>query len=211
MPDLSYEKQHSNFKYVIGIDEVGRGPWAGPVVACASVILENSDLPSEITDSKKLTDKKRKVINEVLIEKVPYHLGIVDAPTIDELNILQATFLAMYKALEGLKQKLNIADDEYYVLVDGNKIPPFEAFKNAEYIVKGDSASLTIAASSILAKVYRDELMAEYAETFPYYAWEKNAGYGTKAHQEGLAEHGITNLHRKSFKPIAKIIAELEG
>jgi ribonuclease HII len=211
MPDLSYEKQHSNFKYVIGIDEVGRGPWAGPVVACASVILENSDLPSEITDSKKLTDKKRKVINEVLIEKVPYHLGIVDAPTIDELNILQATFLAMYKALEGLKQKLNIADDEYYVLVDGNKIPPFEAFKNAECIVKGDSASLTIAASSILAKVYRDELMAEYAETFPYYAWEKNAGYGTKAHQEGLAEHGITNLHRKSFKPIAKIIAELEG
>lgn len=211
MPDLSYEKQHSNFKYVIGIDEVGRGPWAGPVVACASVILENSDLPSEITDSKKLTDKKRKVINEVLIEKVPYHLGIVDAPTIDELNILQATFLAMYKALEGLKQKLNIADDEYYVLVDGNKIPPFEAFKNAECIVKGDSASLTIAASSILAKVYRDELMAEYAETFPYYAWEKNAGYGTKAHQEGLAEHGITNIHRKSFKPIAKIIAELEG
>jgi ribonuclease HII len=211
MPDLSYEKQHSNFKYVIGIDEVGRGPWAGPVVACASVILENSDLPSEITDSKKLTDKKRKVINEVLIEKVPYHLGIVDAPTIDELNILQATFLAMYKALEGLKQKLNITDDEYYVLVDGNKIPPFEAFKNAECIVKGDSASLTIAASSILAKVYRDELMAEYAETFPYYAWEKNAGYGTKAHQEGLAEHGITNLHRKSFKPIAKIIAELEG
>jgi ribonuclease HII len=211
MPDLSYEKQHSNFKYVIGIDEVGRGPWAGPVVACASVILENSDLPSEITDSKKLTDKKRKVINEVLIEKVPYHLGIVDAPTIDELNILQATFLAMYKALEGLKQKLNIADDEYYVLVDGNKIPPFEAFKNAECIVKGDSASLTIAASSILAKVYRDELMAEYAETFPYYAWEKNAGYGTKAHQEGLAEHGITDLHRKSFKPIAKIIAELEG
>lgn len=211
MPDLSYEKQHSNFKYVIGIDEVGRGPWAGPVVACASVILENSDLPSEITDSKKLTDKKRKVINEVLIEKVPYHLGIVDAPTIDELNILQATFLAMYKALEGLKQKLNITDDEYYVLVDGNKIPPFEAFKNAECIVKGDSASLTIAASSILAKVYRDELMAEYAETFPYYAWEKNAGYGTKAHQEGLAEHGITDLHRKSFKPIAKIIAELEG
>ena len=211
MPDLSYEKKHSNYKYVIGIDEVGRGPWAGPVVACASVILENSDLPSEITDSKKLTDKKRKVINEVLIEKVPYHLGIVDAPTIDELNILQATFLAMYKALEGLKQKLNIADDEYYVLVDGNKIPPFEAFKNAECIVKGDSASLTIATSSILAKVYRDELMAEYAETFPYYAWEKNAGYGTKAHQEGLAEHGITNLHRKSFKPIAKIIAELEG
>lgn len=211
MPDLSYEKQHSNYKYVIGIDEVGRGPWAGPVVACASVILENSDLPSEITDSKKLTDKKRKVINEVLVEKVPYHLGIVDAPTIDELNILQATFLAMYKALEGLKQKLNISDDEYYVLVDGNKIPPFEAFKNAECIVKGDSASLTIAASSILAKVYRDELMADYAKQYPYYAWEKNAGYGTKAHQEGLAEHGITNLHRKSFKPIAKIIADLEG
>lgn len=208
MPDLSYEQKHSNFKYVIGVDEVGRGPWAGPVVACASIIPHGTELPDTITDSKKLTDKKRQVLSEVLLEKTPYCLGIVEAETIDELNILQATFLAMYKAVEGLKKQLNIADDEYYVLVDGNKIPPFETFTNAESIVKGDSISLTIAASSIIAKVYRDNLMAQYAEQYPYFAWEKNAGYGTKAHQEGLKQHGITPLHRKSFKPIAKIIQE---
>ena len=208
MPDLSYEKKHSNYKYIIGIDEVGRGPWAGPVVACASIIYEGTEIPDTITDSKKLTDKKRQVLSKILVEKTPYCLGIVEAESIDKLNILQATFLAMYKALEGLKQKLDINDDEYYVLVDGNKIPPFESFKNSECIVKGDSISLTIAASSIIAKVYRDDLMAEYAKTYPYYSWEKNAGYGTKAHQEGLAEHGITDLHRKSFKPIAKIVQE---
>ncbi|HAG52821.1 MAG TPA: ribonuclease HII [Alphaproteobacteria bacterium] len=206
MPDLSYEQKHNNYKYVIGVDEVGRGPWAGPVVACACVILKGTELPDTITDSKKLTDKKRQVLSKILIEKTPYCLGSVEAEQIDELNILQATFVAMKKAVEGLAEKLGISADEYFVLVDGNKIPPFEAFKNAESIVKGDSISLTIAAGSIIAKVYRDNLMAEYAEQFPYYAWERNAGYGTKAHQEGLKEHGVTHLHRKSFKPIAALL-----
>lgn len=208
MPDMSNEQKHANYKYVIGVDEVGRGPWAGPVVACAAVITDESKIPESVTDSKKLTDKKRQLISEVLVEEVPYALGIVEAKEIDELNILQATFVAMAKAVEELASDLGINNDEYFVLVDGNKIPPYEAFKNAEAIVKGDSISLTIAASSIIAKVYRDKLMAQLAKIYPYYAWERNAGYGTKAHQEGLAKHGITDLHRKSFKPIAKIINE---
>lgn len=208
MPDMSNENRYSNFKYVMGVDEVGRGPWAGPVVACASVILDESKIPEAVTDSKKLTDKKRQVISKVLVEETPYALGIVEAAEIDELNILQATFVAMKNAVEQLAEKLGITNDEYFVLVDGNKIPGFEAFKNSEAIIKGDSISLTIAASSIIAKVYRDNLMAEYAIQHPHYAWEKNAGYGTKAHQEGLTAHGITDLHRKSFKPIAKIINE---
>lgn len=208
MPDMSNEQRFSNYKYVIGVDEVGRGPWAGPVVACACVITKESKIPESVTDSKKLTDKKRQVISKTLVEEVPYALGIVEAQQIDELNILQATFVAMKNAVENLANKLGINNDEYFVLVDGNKIPPFEAFKNAEAIIKGDSISLTIAASSIIAKVYRDNLMADYAIQHPYYAWEKNAGYGTKAHQEGLANYGVTSLHRKSFKPIAKIINE---
>lgn len=208
MPDMSNEQKYQNYKYVIGVDEVGRGPWAGPVVACAAVIKDESKIPEAVTDSKKLTDKKRQVISKDLVEEVPYSLGIVTAQEIDELNILQATFVAMKKAVEELASTLGVTEDEYFVLVDGNKIPPFSAFKNAEAIVKGDSISLTIAASSIIAKVYRDNLMAEYAKQHPHYAWEKNAGYGTKAHQEGLAEHGVTDLHRRSFKPIAKIINE---
>ena len=207
MPDLSYEQKHSSkFKYVIGVDEVGRGPWAGPVVACACVLPEGVDLPEAITDSKKLTDKKRKVISDEIIHKIPYGLGVVSAQEIDDLNILQATFLAMHKAVKELATKLDITNDEYFVLVDGNKLPPYDEFKNSESIVKGDSISLTIAAGSIIAKVYRDELMAEYAKQHPHYAWEKNAGYGTKAHQEGLAKHGVTELHRKSFKPIAALL-----
>lgn len=208
MPDMSNEQNYSNYKYVIGVDEVGRGPWAGPVVACAAVIIDEAKIPGAVTDSKKLTDKKRQIISKVLVNETPYALGIIQAPEIDKLNILQATFVAMKNAVEDLAKQLNITNDEYFVLVDGNKIPPFEAFKNSEAIVKGDSISLTIAASSIIAKVYRDNLMADYAKQYPYYAWERNAGYGTKAHQEGLAEHGITDLHRKSFKPIAKIINE---
>jgi ribonuclease HII len=207
MPDLSHEKKHSNYKYIIGVDEVGRGPWAGPVVACASIILDETKIPSTVADSKKLTDKKRQEISKVLVKEIPYALGIVQADEIDKINILQSTFLAMQKSVEGLVTSLNLKPNEYFVLVDGNKVPPFACFKNAECIIKGDDKSLTIAASSIIAKVYRDNLMAQYAIQYPFYAWEKNAGYGTKAHQEGLALNGITSLHRKSFKPIAKIIS----
>lgn len=208
MPDFSHEQQYKNFKYVIGIDEVGRGPWAGPVVACACIIPDDIILPNSITDSKKLTDKKRQELSKFLVKNTAFCIGSVNAQTIDEVNILQATYLAMYKAVEGLKQKLNINDDDYFVLVDGNKIPPFESFKNATAIVKGDSISLSIASASIIAKVYRDELMKDLSTQFPYYGWDTNAGYGTKTHQEGLNKYGICQHHRKSFKPIAKIIQQ---
>lgn len=209
MPDLSHELKHANnFKYIIGVDEVGRGPWAGPVVACACILPENIIIPDGITDSKKLTDKKRQAFSEFLVKNIPYQIAEVSSQDIDELNILQATFVAMNKAVSGLVEQLGINENEFYVLVDGNKIPPFETFKNAESIVKGDSISTTIACSSIIAKVYRDNLMTKLAEEFPFYGWESNAGYGTKKHQEGLAEHGICHLHRLSFKPIAKIVNE---
>ncbi|MCP4355314.1 MAG: ribonuclease HII [Proteobacteria bacterium] len=209
MPDLSYEKKHSKkFQYVVGVDEVGRGPWAGPVVACACLIPEGLELPSEITDSKKLTAKKRQVLSEFLVKNIPYSIAEASAGEVDELNILQATFVAMNRAVEALKERLSISDDEFFVLVDGNRLPQFDNFKNAESIIKGDSISLTISCSSIIAKVYRDKFMADLAEDFPYYGWESNSGYGTKKHQEGLAEHGTCKFHRFSFKPIAKIVAK---
>lgn len=211
MPDLSNEKKHlSQFKYIIGVDEVGRGPWAGPVVACASIVPIDTPIPEGINDSKKLTDKKRKVFSDFLTNYIDYEIAEVSPQQIDDLNILQATFLAMKNAVEGLITKLSINQEDVFILVDGNKLPPFDTFKNAECIIKGDSISTTIACSSIIAKVYRDNLMTQYAKEFPYYGWENNSGYGTKKHQEGLSEHGICSLHRRSFKPIAKIINDSE-
>lgn len=129
MPGLTYENQHSNdFKHIFGVDEVGRGPWAGPVVACACVIPPNVDLPSEITDSKKLSRKKREFLAKFLIENIPFALGEVSSEEIDKLNILQATFIAMDRAVEGLKERLNCTENEFFVLVDGNKLPTQRKF-----------------------------------------------------------------------------------
>lgn len=199
MPDLAYETPYyKQQKIVAGIDEVGRGPWAGPVVA-AAVILPLHAIPDALNDSKKLSATKRDILYTQLQEVATIGVGMASVTEIDTINILQATKLAMVRAVENLSTIPDV------LLIDGNQ-PPTLPNMEIETIVKGDSKSLSIAAASIIAKVTRDTLMQELAQTHPYYAWEKNAGYGTKAHQEGLAIHGITPHHRKSFRPIKELV-----
>lgn len=182
-------------QFVSGIDEAGRGPLAGPVVA-AAVILPKDIFIDGVNDSKKLTEKKRSVLFEEIKQKAfSYGIGIVDSKTIDEINILQATFLAMRKALEQLSVKPNL------VLVDGNHtIPNLQNKQQA--IVSGDAKSACIACASILAKVTRDNMMLEYAKQYPQYNFEKHKGYGTKAHLEAISKYGPCPIHRMSFAPL---------
>lgn len=188
-PDFSIESQFSPLK-VIGIDEAGRGPLAGPVVAAAIYIDSEPDF--KVNDSKKLSKNKRDHLYELLVSKYKFAVGIVDHIKIDEVNILQATMLAMKIAAEKI-------DTEYsVVLVDGNK-KPIIPNKRIEAIIKGDSKSFSIAAASIIAKVTRDRIMEEYSLQYPKYNWLKNMGYGTKEHIDLIKEHGICELHRKTF------------
>lgn len=201
MPD--FEIENSLNKIVAGIDEAGRGPWAGPVVAGAVVVLDKNlqeELLKGLDDSKKLSAKKREALYAKLWEeekngKVAIGIGQASCQEIDELNILQATFLAMKRATAALKVKPEVA------IIDGNQNP-----KNfpcpSKTVIKGDAKSMSISAASIVAKVYRDRLMADLAQKYPFYAFEKNAGYGTAAHIAGLKAYGITPEHRKSYKPI---------
>lgn len=206
MPDWSEENKCRGL--IAGVDEAGRGPWAGPVVAGAVVFFNrkiNPVLLNSLDDSKKLSAKKREELykliqTEEIAGNLSYGIGEATAAEIDEINILQATFLAMRRAMAALKCKPDMA------LVDGNRIPTDFAYQ-CKTIVKGDAKSFSIAAASIMAKVYRDRLMAELAQKYPWYGFEKNAGYGTKAHIDGLKQHGITPEHRKSYRPIAEIIA----
>lgn len=207
MPD--FELEDSIGKLCVGIDEAGRGPWAGPVAAGAVVILDrnlNPELLAGLDDSKKLSSKKREKLYNLLSDeeksgKISVGIGLASAQEIDEMNILQATFLAMKRAVENLKVKPELA------LVDGNQKP-----KNlpcsVQTVVKGDGKSMSIAAASIAAKVYRDRLMTALAEKYPYYGFEKNAGYGTALHIQGLKEHGATPEHRFSYRPVREIVEE---
>ena len=192
MDNLFYERKHYNagLKLVAGVDEVGRGPLAGPVV-CAAVIMPTDELIEGVTDSKKLSEKKRKTLSEIIKEKaISYCIAEVSEEEIDSLNILNAVKKCMVNAVEGLGVKPDIT------LVDGvNTNLPI----NAEYIIKGDLNSYTIGCASIIAKVYRDELMVEYAKEFPEYGFEKHKGYGTKVHIEKIKEIGPCRLHRKTF------------
>lgn len=206
MPHLENERalQAKGFSFVAGTDEAGRGPWVGPVVAAAVCFVKEvpEDLATALDDSKKLTPKKR----ELLFEKIKtcgalFGIGEATAEEIDKINILQASFLAMRRALEQLEAKGQKMD---FVLIDGNRLPTWKWSSQA--IVGGDGISLSIAAASVLAKVTRDRQMCELAKEYPYYGWEKNAGYGAPAHIQGLKEHGITPYHRKSYAPIKKII-----
>lgn len=201
MPDFEIEKSLNTL--VVGIDEAGRGPWAGPVVAGAVMILDKNleqELLASLDDSKKLSAKKRENLYLKLFEeekkgKLVIGVGEATCQEIDEINILQATFLAMSRATEALKIKPQMA------IIDGNRTPknfPYQAIS----IIKGDAKSFSIAAASIVAKVHRDHLMTQLAKKYPFYSFEKNAGYGTSAHILGLKEHGITPEHRKSYKPI---------
>ena len=205
MPDFSFEKSLNVSTLIVGLDEAGRGPWCGPVVA-ACVGWPNlqcpDDLAHQINDSKKLTAQKREQLYDKIIQTTPiWGIGQASAKEIDEINILQASFLAMRRALDQVIKKgfhPNIA------LIDGNRLPDWEIEKHA--LIGGDGKSLSIAAASILAKVTRDRIMMKLAQKYPYYGWEKNAGYGTKAHQQGLAKYGITPEHRRSYAPIQKIL-----
>ena len=180
-----------------GVDEVGRGTLAGPVVAAAG-ILDYKNIPNGIQDSKKISKKNRELISKDILETSIVSIGYATSDEIDTINILKASLLAMKRAVEDLKKKPII------VLVDGNYVPDIEI--NAEPIIKGDNKSLSIAAASIVAKVYRDNLMAEYSKKYPGYLWEKNSGYGTKEHLEAIKKLGVTPIHRTSCKPIQNIL-----
>ncbi len=198
-PTFELETLHAKAGPVAGIDEAGRGPWAGPVVA-AAVILDPDDIPAGLADSKTLAEKRRDEIAAAIRGCAIVSVGIASVEEIDALNILQATFLAMARAEAALKERPGLC------IVDGSQRPKLKA--HTEMIVKGDATSLSIAAASIIAKTTRDAMMRALALDHPFYAWEKNKGYGAPAHREGLARHGVTPHHRKSFAPIHKILCE---
>ncbi len=190
---LEYENAalNSGFEVICGIDEAGRGPLAGPVYA-AAVILPKGHIVEGVNDSKKISEKKRDLLFDKIIDEcVCYSIGTASEQEIDEINILQATFLAMRRAFAGLEIKPDIA------LVDGNKKSGLDIAEQT--IVKGDSKSANIAAASIIAKVSRDRYMLEMAEKYPEYQFEKHKGYGTKLHYEMLEKYGISPIHRKTF------------
>jgi len=195
MPDFNIEKEIGGI--IGGIDEAGRGPLAGPVVA-ACIILDKNNYPCDINDSKKLNAKKRERIFKNLITTQIYGIGIVDNIKIDEINILNATKLAMKLAYEKLQEKFGKKID--HIIVDGNFIPQIKC--PASPIIKGDTKSLSIAAASIIAKETRDQIMFNLAEEFPQYGWEGNKGYPTAAHFTAIKEFGATKYHRQSFKLI---------
>lgn len=183
---------------VAGIDEVGRGPWAGPVTACA-VVLDPARIPEGLNDSKKLTEARRNALALDIEAVAAVSLGWANVEEIDALNIRQATFLAMRRAIDGLPKPPS------HALIDGNAIPPGLSCP-ATCVVKGDGRSVSIAAASIVAKVRRDTLMKELAVMHPGYGWETNMGYGTAKHAAGLHDLGVTQHHRRSFAPIHKIL-----
>lgn len=207
MPTFETEDKYQG--YIAGCDEAGRGPWVGPVVAGAVVFLSRDVDPfllAHLNDSKKLSSKKREELfciiqNESQKGKLCYGIGEASAKEIDQINILQASFLAMKRSVQNLSVKPDIA------LIDGNKTPK-EFLCPTHCIIKGDSLSYSISAASIMAKVYRDRLMREMALKYPGYGFEKNAGYGTKEHIEGLKKYGITPEHRLSYKPIQQMLAQ---
>ena len=190
---------------IVGIDEVGRGPLAGPVMAAAVHIpfaLHTDPLLKDVTDSKKLSAAKRELIAGALVGLVPHGIGVAEVEEIDRVNILQATYLAMARAAAALSERLERAPDLY--LIDGNRLPPLPV--PARAVVKGDLKSLSIAAASIIAKVHRDTAMRVLAEAHPGYGWERNAGYGTAEHLAGIAAFGVTDHHRRSFRPVREAL-----
>lgn len=190
---LEFEKEAlaKGYKSVCGVDEAGRGPLAGPVCA-AAVILPEGVIIDGVNDSKKLSEKKRESLFDVIREQaLSYSIAYAMVDEIEEINILNATMLAMRRAIDGLDIKAD------YAMIDGNKIPPIDI--DAECIVKGDAKSMSIACASILAKVSRDRLLYKYAEEYPMYGFDKHKGYGTKVHREAILKYGPCPYHRKSF------------
>ena len=209
MPDFTIEKQFGDF--VIGLDEAGRGPLAGPVSAAAVLFLDrNIDFIDLINDSKKLSKKKRESLFAQITNhpKILYHNQIIDNNIIDQINILNATKQAMQKSVLAIYQQAKIKNINItQILTDGNLLMlkdinrPDNTYPETP-VIKGDSKSLSIAAASIIAKVSRDQIMQKLHSEFPYYNWQKNSGYGTKEHLDAIKKYGISSYHRKSFAPI---------
>jgi len=200
MPSLAFELACGRAP-VCGVDEAGRGPLAGPVVA-AAVVLPAGELPAGIDDSKKLAPARREALAAALRAVAAVGIGQASVMEIDRLNILQATFLAMRRAVEALGAALG--GPPAFALIDGNRAPEGLACP-AQTLVGGDGRSLSIAAASILAKVERDRIMRDLALAHPAYGWERNAGYGTAEHLAALRRHGLTPHHRRSFRPVAQL------
>lgn len=194
MPDFSYENaaRQNGYKYICGVDEAGRGPLAGPV--CAAAVILPADVYIEgLNDSKKLSEKRREALYGVITEKaVAYGVAFGTLEEIEEFNILNATFLAMNRAIDELEVKPD------YALIDGNRVPA-DINIPCETVVKGDFKSASIAAASILAKVTRDRLLLRYDEEYPQYNFKKHKGYGTKEHYEAIKKYGVCEVHRLSF------------
>ena len=188
---------------IAGIDEAGRGPLAGPVVAAAVVLDENADWLSGLDDSKRLSPERRKNFFEVIRSNVATGIGRAEVEEIDQLNILQASLLAMRRAVEAISRDGEPVVPDY-ALVDGTQAPHLAC--HLETVVKGDRRSLSIAAASVLAKVSRDAIMVKLAAEYPGYGWDRNQGYGVPEHRAGLERLGVTPHHRKSFRPIINIL-----
>ena len=201
-PDYALEEAalRAGARVIAGVDEVGRGPLAGPVTA-AAVILEIGRIPEGINDSKKLSPKRREILAQEIMAGCDWAVGHASVEEIDTLNILRASHLAMCRALAGLRQRPDLA------LVDGNLLPR-DLPMPGQAVVKGDARSLSIAAASLVAKLLRDRIMVDLAQQHPGYGWEVNAGYPTKAHRQALLDLGVTPYHRRSFRPVHNILCK---
>ncbi len=200
MPETpTYEIEDQFSGVIAGVDEAGRGPWAGPVVA-AAVILDRASAPDGLRDSKTLTEKRRRVLAAELWKTARIGVGVSTVEEIDQMNILRASLLAMARAVANLPLRPAIA------LVDGNIKPTLQC--RAYTVVGGDGKSMSIAAASIIAKTTRDRMMMELARDFPLYAWNANKGYGAPMHREALARYGVTPHHRRSFAPVHNMLYE---
>ena len=195
-------KSHYSDLVEAGCDEAGRGCLAGPVVAAAVLLKPHANFP-EFNDSKQLTERKRMQLREIIMnEALSYGIGIVTAQEIDEINILNASFLAMHRALDQLTLQPEL------LLIDGNRFNPYKEVKHV-CIVGGDAKYQSIAAASILAKTTRDMMMAQYAEQYPVYNWKKNKGYPTREHKQAIADYGTTPLHRMTFNMAIQLKLDL--
>ncbi len=206
MPDFALEERAAKAgrQIIAGIDEAGRGPWAGPVVA-AAVVLDQGRLPddlrNDIDDSKRLKADQRTRLTHAFAPYAEIGVGVAEVSEIDTLNILRATFLAMTRAVNELPHYPD------YALIDGNRMPHLAC--DGEAVVQGDGRSLSVAAASVVAKVTRDGIMENLAEKFPGYGWETNAGYGTKQHRSAIEELGVTPVHRRSYRPVLNILRQM--
>lgn len=199
-PTYDFEKAaiESGFSRICGVDEVGRGPLAGPVTA-AAVVLDPKNIPEGLNDSKQLTAKRRDKLYDLLMEQADVSIADASVEEIEQHNILQASHIAMRRAISGLKTPAD------YALIDGAQVPRGLNIPSGT-LVKGDTRSLSIAAASIVAKVWRDRLMVTLSQQYPGYGWATNAGYPTKEHKAGLKSHGVTPHHRRTFAPVHNIL-----